>query len=218
MGADRHSYGRKGAAGRAFPEEAESGVVQKIPTLYVRDPANLKRVTDVVTEGCEWVLEGEGVATEKFDGSACAVFDGCFYRRHRHKAENGEPPFGWHHWTGDPDAKSGHGWLLVDRKERADRYHWEAWQKQNLELQKGTYELVGPKVQKNPYSLDHHELWQHASVQLDSSYLASGAPITQGIESFLASYRPIEGVVWHHPDGRMAKIKRRDYGLPWPVK
>ena len=23
----------------------------------------------------------------------------------------------------------------------------------------------------------------------------------------------IEGLVWHHPDGRMAKIKRRDFGL-----
>ena len=25
----------------------------------------------------------------------------------------------------------------------------------------------------------------------------------------------IEGIVWHHPDGRMAKIKRRDFGLEW---
>jgi hypothetical protein len=23
----------------------------------------------------------------------------------------------------------------------------------------------------------------------------------------------IEGIVWHHPDGRMAKIKKRDFGL-----
>ena len=27
----------------------------------------------------------------------------------------------------------------------------------------------------------------------------------------------IEGIVWHHPDGRMAKIKRRDFGLSWPI-
>lgn len=25
----------------------------------------------------------------------------------------------------------------------------------------------------------------------------------------------IEGLVWHHDDGRMAKIKRRDFGLKW---
>ena len=25
----------------------------------------------------------------------------------------------------------------------------------------------------------------------------------------------LEGIVWHHPDGRWAKIKRRDFGLKW---
>ncbi len=28
----------------------------------------------------------------------------------------------------------------------------------------------------------------------------------------------IEGVVFHHPDGRMAKIKAKDYGLRRPAK
>jgi hypothetical protein len=23
--------------------------------------------------------------------------------------------------------------------------------------------------------------------------------------------RPYEGIVWHHPDGRMAKLKKRDF-------
>jgi hypothetical protein len=26
----------------------------------------------------------------------------------------------------------------------------------------------------------------------------------------------MEGVVWYHEDGRMVKIKRRDFGLKWP--
>ena len=30
--------------------------------------------------------------------------------------------------------------------------------------------------------------------------------------------RNIEGIVWHHPDGRMVKIKARDFGLPWPPR
>ena len=33
-----------------------------------------------------------------------------------------------------------------------------------------------------------------------------------------AFYMPIEGIVWHHPDGRMAKIKARDFGIQWPPK
>jgi hypothetical protein len=28
----------------------------------------------------------------------------------------------------------------------------------------------------------------------------------------------IEGIVFAHPDGRMCKIRRDDYGLAWPVQ
>lgn len=38
-----------------------------------------------------------------------------------------------------------------------------------------------------------------------------------GLKEFLAD-RCIEGIVWHHPDGRMVKIKARDFGIPWPRK
>jgi len=37
------------------------------------------------------------------------------------------------------------------------------------------------------------------------------------VKSFLAETE-IEGVVWHHAQGHMAKIKRRDFSLPWPIK
>jgi len=39
----------------------------------------------------------------------------------------------------------------------------------------------------------------------------------EGLKTFLAT-AGIEGIVWWHPDGRMVKIKTRDFGLPWPVK
>ena len=47
---------RKGAA-----------VMEKIPTIF--DRGDNFRVIDKVREGCEWVFEGEGVATEKLDGT-----------------------------------------------------------------------------------------------------------------------------------------------------
>jgi len=38
------------------------------------------------------------------------------------------------------------------------------------------------------------------------------APLTfEGIRDTLVALRPMEGLVWHHPDGRMAKIKARDF-------
>ena len=33
-----------------------------------------------ITPGMEWVITGEGVATEKIDGSCCAIIDGVFYK------------------------------------------------------------------------------------------------------------------------------------------
>ena len=52
--------------------------MKKIPTLFERQFDNHKVVgiTPNVHEGMEWVLRGEGVATEKIDGSCCAYFRG----------------------------------------------------------------------------------------------------------------------------------------------
>lgn len=37
--------------------------------------------------------------------------------------------------------------------------------------------------------------------------------VFQQLVDFLSD-RDTEGIVWHHPDGRMCKIKKRDLGLP----
>lgn len=180
------------------------------------------------------MLAGQGIATEKWDGTACLVAHGRLYRRMRVKAGK-EAPRGWFHWSaadrlcevagemevvGAPGPESGHGWCPV-LDVPADAYHREAVQFAGPELlPAGTYELVGPRIQGNPYWLPRHELWRHGVVQLEG---AIGQPPTteEGLFDHLRLFlelRPIEGIVWHHPDGRMAKIKRRDFGLPWPVK
>jgi hypothetical protein len=78
------------------------------------------------------------------------------------------------------------------------------------ELPDGTYELVGPKVQGNKDHYGHHCLVSHerAAQQVD-------APRNfEDLKGWLATHN-MEGLVWHHADGRMAKIKRRDFGLKW---
>ena len=58
--------------------------MKKIPTLFERKYKNHKvvEISPNVTEGMEWVLDGEGVATIKIDGSCCAIIDGVFYKRY----------------------------------------------------------------------------------------------------------------------------------------
>ena len=56
--------------------------MKKIPTLFEREFEDHKVISckPVVTPGLEWVLNGEGIATVKYDGSCCAIFNGIFYK------------------------------------------------------------------------------------------------------------------------------------------
>lgn len=65
--------------------------MRKIPTLFQRIFENDKIVgiTENVTPGMEWVLDGEGIATVKIDGSCCSIINGELYKRY--DAKNGKP-------------------------------------------------------------------------------------------------------------------------------
>ncbi len=179
--------------------------MQKIPTLFVRDAANKSRVTAEVAEGCEWVIAGEGVATKKWDGTACLVVAGQLFKRMDWDAQKGPAPLAWVHHDYDPNQRSGHGWYPVGDGP-------EDWMHRLAPLgglADGTYELCGPKIGRNPEHLDDYRLLLHGDVVLD-------APRTYDALDAYLSHLDAEGIVWHHPDGRMAKIKRRDFGHRWP--
>lgn len=107
-----------------------------------------------------------------------------------------------------PDPVTGHwpGWLPIGDGPD-DKWHreaWEGWAKY-APVPDGTYELCGPKVQGNPEGFDFHILVPHGSIVLDDD------PRTfETIRDYLKD-AGIEGIVWHHPDGRMVKIKRSDF-------
>lgn len=209
--------------------------MHKIPTLFKRDYEGTRLVYNKVTEGCEWVLAGEGVPTEKIDGTSCLIQDGKLWKRYdcgvSAAAKRRGPPFAesefktpppeWLAAEEKPDPNTGHwpGWLPVGDG-ADDQFHREAFNNyvHNAVLLNapdwqgdGTYELVGPKVQGNLYRLEDHRLWKHGAEKII-------APRTFAeLRDWLATCE-IEGVVWHHEDGRMAKIKRRDFGYPWPIK
>lgn len=189
--------------------------MRKIPSLFQRNYETDRLVRDEVVPGCEWVLAGEGVPTVKIDGTCCAVLDGVFYKRYELK--NGRPvPAGFTAaQVADPVTGDVPGWVPVSSANPSDVYHMEAlnnWLEEHESLPEGTCELVGPKVQKNPYKLERHILIVHAEAKRITASLGS----FEEIKNYL-NEQSIEGIVWHHPDGRMAKIKRRDFGFPWPL-
>lgn len=186
--------------------------MKKIPCLFKRifhDRSSFT-LTEIVTPGCEWVLAGEGVATKKFDGSATLVKGGKLFKRY--DAKHGKtPPPGWGS-CGGPDAITGHnpGWIEVTNLPD-EKWHIQAWQLplKPHQLQDGTYELCGPKVGANKEKLDKHYLLRHGSVVYYGIHRTF-----EGLKKFLKE-NIIEGIVFHHDDGRMCKIRRNDFGFNW---
>ena len=179
----------------------KGGTVQKIPTVWVRDPdTNLALVKSEVHPACQWVIDGEGVATRKFDGT-CVMFDGGQWWARREVKAGKSAPDNFQPLGTDPTTGKTMGW---------EPAHQSGWVKFLDEATTGdelpgTYELCGPRIQANPEGFPGHILVPHGQD------IHEGVPRTfDGAKEYLRD-STFEGFVWHHPDGRMGKIKRRDF-------
>lgn len=183
--------------------------MKKTVSLFARNYEGNRLVRNEIVPGAEWVAAGEGVATRKYDGTCCMWRDGMLWKRYELKAGKTAP-------TGfmaaqEPDSVTGDvpGWVPVgdgpdDARHREGLEHHISY----APMADGTYELCGPKVQGNPERKPVHMLIQHAKADV-----LEDCPRTfDALREYLKT-RDIEGVVWHHPDGRMVKIKGKDFGL-----
>ena len=196
--------------------------MRKIPTLFERDfSGGSAKATPVVTKGFEWVLEGEGVATIKFDGSCCAIIDGEFYRRY--DAKHGKPvPEGAIKCQEEADPITGHlpCWIKCDRFNPADKWLWSAFDvlvstlpqyPNDVKTLDGTYEAIGLHFQSNPYNLKRDILVRHGEnvVDIPRSF--------EGIREWLENHEE-EGIVFWKDNKPQCKIKRSDFGIKWNKK
>ena len=188
--------------------------MKKIPTLFVRTFDNHKITgisPELSSESLRWVLNGEGDATIKIDGTCCAIIDGKFYKRYDAK-EGRVPPEGAIPCD-NPDPITGHWphWVLVDENNPNDRWYIEAKKNTDTELTDGTYEAIGPHFQRNPYCLGADVLERHGTrkVNVERTF--------DGIRTYLEN-NFIEGLVFWKDGVPQCKIKRSDFGLPWNPK
>jgi hypothetical protein len=184
--------------------------MKKISTLFKKDPNDLGRVIPELDPANKWVYD-EGVrATRKWDGSACVIINGNLYKRYDVKKGRSVPAGAIP--CQEPDAITGHWphWLLVDSSKSEDKFFIEAHQNlidDSNGVEDGTYELCGPKVQGNPEKFNKHVLVRHGISWVDVPLIHF-----QTIKELLGIL-DIEGIVFHHPDGRMCKIRKSDFGI-----
>lgn len=185
--------------------------MKKIISLFQRNYDGDRKVRNEVVPGAEWVAAGEGKATFKWNGTSCLIRQGKLYKRH--DAKNGKTPPPDFIPAQDPDPVTGHwpGWLPVgDGPE--DQWHreaWDYWKSKCVcrsQCDDTTWELIGPKVQGNPHKAESHILVRHGALEVE-------APRNFDELRDWMKWQPegFEGVVWHHSDGRMVKIKKSDF-------
>lgn len=183
--------------------------MEKIPTLFLRNPENRATVLAEPNPECAWVLGGEGVATRKWDGT-CVMLDGSGAWWARREVKPGKtPPTNYVPISTDDVTGKTMGWEPIEQSAFA-KFHAEAVAN-TLTDGPGTYELLGPKINGNPDAFGHHVLMPHGWAPLSERLAIQAAPRDyEGLREWLLAH-PYEGIVWHHPDGRMAKLKRRDF-------
>lgn len=183
--------------------------MRKIPTLFNRDLDNLRYVLPTVHPDCTWVLSGEGAATRKWDGT-CVMLDehGAWWARREVKPGK-RTPHGYRLVQHDEITGKTVGWEPMEQSPFA-QIHAEAVVNSGA-VTAGTYELLGPKINRNPDEFPEHVLVPHGWALLSVRTDYTTAPRDfDGLQAWLTA-RPYEGIVWHNPDGRMAKLKARDF-------
>jgi len=205
-----------------------ASVMEKIPTLFERDEHF--RVVDRPRAECAWVFNGEGTPTEKLDGTnvRLTVRSGHLVRvekrRNPSKVQKQQGIVdGWYVDTDEYAAED--KWILVAAR-GTDVSGWPDGEH--------PCEALGPRIQGNPLGLEQPLCvpFNFAPAGSAASDPARGGPSHGGrvpaydevprafvelrefladLDSRFAPGHPAEGIVFHHPDGRRAKIKRRDF-------
>lgn len=183
--------------------------MKKIPTLFKREYAGHRVVAvhDEITPGCEEAFL-HGKATLKIDGSCCAIINGEKYKRY--DAKNGKKPPAGAIPCCDPDPVTGHWphWVKLDPNNPADKWYVAAMKGPTKD---GTYEAVGIHFNGNPHKLHYDAAVSHGifEVKVERTF--------DGVKKWLED-NECEGIVFWLNGEPVCKIKRSDFGLPWPVK
>lgn len=186
--------------------------MKKIPTVWKKDYTDKHKYVmseEFTSPEVEEAFKN-GVATLKVDGTACLVKDGKLYCRYDAKGNKPIPEGAIPCCEKDPITGHQPCWVLAESNPQAYKYQIEAFNvnKDYGFVEDGTYEAIGPKIQKNPYKLARHHLYKHGSTELEVERTR------EAVIKFLEKNN-IEGIVFWYKGEPVCKIRRKDFGFKW---
>ncbi len=190
--------------------------MKKIPMLFQRENGY---AVDKVNPQCAWVFEFRSIPHQKWDGTCMKLdADGWWSRREVKSGKQIPDSF----VLEEKDSNTGHlfGWMpytessFVKLADEALEYPPYSYTLLGFprEYEYGTYELIGPKINKNAENVKQHRLMPHKNSPIiaDLSIYEPDELNFELLKNILLSL-PIEGVVWYGDDGQRAKLRRKDF-------
>jgi len=180
----------------------------KLYSPFIRKEINGKYVvTDEIDPEYAWVFEDKTVrAVEKLHGTDVSIV-----------IKNGYPDSIWNRTARIPFFNKGKRFIIEGILESYERGYC------NLEDGQWFGELIGPKVNGNPYNLDKNIWIPFSTYCWDRLHYKSWGKYPKTFESISEWFKTlmplfymsqhngelgfVEGVVFTHPDGRMAKLR-----------
>jgi hypothetical protein len=183
----------------------------KLHSPFVREHVDGEYVViDKIADGYEWVFDDPNVvAVEKLHGTNVSI-----------NIQDGVITGIWNRTTRIPFFNRGKEFIIDGIREAYSRKYTEF-------LPDGQHfgECIGPKINGNPYQIDKCVWVPFARLAERHCYRSWGkypktfGAINEWFEDLMPLYGRnngttfVEGVVFTHPDGRMAKLRRDMY--PW---
>ena len=186
--------------------------MRKIKTIFDRNWDTDRKVNEKLA--VDFNFE-EAIATEKLDGTniRLTLRNGLVVRVEKRRNPNKvqkrqgiEEP-----WYVDADEFSSEDKWIFDAVKNTDL----------LEVSDGEWsaEALGKNIQGNPLNLDNNQVFLFSVPEWREKIILENVPYDyEGLKAYLAAQKSkigtdalIEGIVWHHPNGEMVKIKRKDF-------
>lgn len=208
--------------------------MKKIPSIFQRLERSSLVNTDNVLPECTWVFEpnAQCIITIKRDGTPVRWKNGQWSQRRTLKSKLDPGTEGIPQPRDFEPCQPTPGY-----DDESKQWEWPGWVPLDTQYKKlvdeavlsrggmyknedgFTFELCGPKINGNPEGWDTHHLFTHGGEPILFNPQSARPQTAEELVAVVTAIKN-EGLVIY--DGteqhRMAKIKRRDLGLDWPIK